>query len=102
MKRLLTNPYPKPPKRNIRMLSWGVGRQSTAAMVMSLHGDLPPLDGAIFCDLEAERKSTYENLRFYTAYAASMGLPVFILYPGNIMEDILIARTVRLDAVPLR
>ena len=86
----LNLPLPEYPKdRPLRMLSWGIGRQSTGLLVMSLHGILPPLDGAIFCDPGYERKASYDILHFYTAYAANFGLPVYRLYPGNIRDDIL-------------
>ena len=69
-----------------RVLSWGVGVQSTALAVMSALGDLDPLDLVITADTGWERAVTYESRDFYRAWLQARGLRVEIVNGGNIRD----------------
>lgn len=71
------SPTPKPRKFSplstplesplLRLLSLGVGLQSVTLAFMSEHGNLPPLDAAIFSDTGGEKRATYEYLEYLRA-----------------------------------
>lgn len=69
-----------------RVLSWGLGLQSTLLAVMSAKGDLPPLDLIINADLHFESSETYRIRDFYIEWLRSRGQNVVILDVGNIEE----------------
>ena len=46
----------------INILNLGAGVQSTALLLMSIKGELPKLDYAIFSDTGWEPKKVYDNL----------------------------------------
>ncbi|KKN55324.1 hypothetical protein LCGC14_0583140, partial [marine sediment metagenome] len=46
-------------KPHLRILSLGAGVQSTAVLLMSCQGVLPPLDAAVFADTGWEPKAVY-------------------------------------------
>ena len=71
----------------LRVLSWGVGVQSTALAVMSALGDLDPLDAVITADTGWERHATYEARDFYAAWLRGRGVRVEIVSAGNIRQD---------------
>lgn len=71
----------------IRVLSLGAGVQSTTVLLMSLYGELPPLDYAIFADTGWEPAAVYDHLARVEETAASVGLPVHRVRAGNIRED---------------
>lgn len=65
------------PKTPLRILSLGAGVQSTTVLLMSLAGELPPLDGAIFADTGWEPAAVYDHLTKLEKVAADGGLPVY-------------------------
>ena len=71
-----------------RILSWGMGTQSTALAVMSALGDfsLPKLDYVIAADTGWERKATYEIQRFYRPWLEERDIQVEIVSIGNIRK----------------
>lgn len=71
----------------LRVLSLGAGVQSTCVLLMSLCGDLPPLDTAIFADTGWEPAAVYEHLAKLEAFAASHGLDIRRVTAGNIRTD---------------
>ena len=71
----------------IRVLSLGAGVQSTALLLMSLYGDLPPIDVAIFADTGWEPKAVYEHLLKLETEAALHGVEVRKVTAGNIHDD---------------
>jgi hypothetical protein len=48
----------------LRVLSLGVGLQSVTLALMSVTGELPMLDAAIFSDTGREKRATYEYLDY--------------------------------------
>lgn len=58
------------------VLALGAGVQSTAVLLMSIHGDLPPLDFAVFSDTGSEPASVYRHLEWLEAEATSAGVEI--------------------------
>lgn len=74
----------------LRLLSLGVGVQSTALLILAARGDLEPLDGAIFSDTGWERRRVYAHLdRLEREVAAPAGIPIHRVSLGNIRADAL-------------
>ena len=65
---------PSPP--TLRLLSLGAGVQSTTLLLMSLCGELPKLDAAIFADTGWEPARVYEHLERITAEAERGGVRI--------------------------
>lgn len=70
-----------------RVLSWGVGVQSTTLAVMSALGDLEPLDAVIAADTGWERQQTYEALGFYAEWLGARGVRVVAVRAGDIRRQ---------------
>ena len=62
-----------------QIASLGGGVASTAMILMSLHGDLDPLDYILFADTGAERGTTLATVRKLQAYAAAFDVPLHIV-----------------------
>lgn len=75
----------------MNVLSLGAGVQSTTVLLMSLEGELPPLDAAIFADTGWEPAEVYGHLWRLAARCADAGVPLFVVSQGNIREDALAA-----------
>jgi hypothetical protein len=71
----------------LRVLSWGGGQDSTTALLMSQHGELPRLDAAIFADTGYEPQAVYETLEWVTA---AVTIPIYRVSAGRLGEDILV------------
>ena len=56
--------------------SLGGGLQSSTQLMMSLLGDLPKIDVAIFADTGWERQDTYKNVEMLRDFAEDYGVPV--------------------------
>lgn len=65
----------------LRVLSWGGGQDSTTALLMSAHGELPRLDATIFSDTQNEPRAVYETLEWVTA---AVGIPIYRVSVGNL------------------
>jgi len=70
----------------MKILSWGIGVQSTTLAVMSALGYLPKLDAVIASDLHWERAITYEMRDFYTKFLEAHGVPVYVIDGGDIQQ----------------
>lgn len=70
----------------LRVLSLGAGVQSTAVLLMSLHGELPALDAAIFADTGWEPKAVYEHLGRVREACSGAGIPLHVVSSGNIRD----------------
>lgn len=70
------------------VISLGAGVQSTAMMLMSLHGEIPKADCAIFADTGAEPEMVYEHLGLLKKIAKDFNFPLHVVDNGNIEEDI--------------
>jgi hypothetical protein len=79
----------RPQVTPLRILSLGAGVQSSTVLLMSLAGELPHLDAAIFADTGWEPAAVYAHLERLEAAAAEHGLPVYRVGKGNIRNDTL-------------
>lgn len=72
----------------IRVLSLGAGVQSTTLALMAAHGEITPIDYAIFADTQSEPRAVYDHL----ARLMSPGVlpfPVQIVTRGSLRQEIL-------------
>jgi hypothetical protein len=84
----------------LRVLSLGAGVQSSTVLLMSLAGDLPPLDAAVFADTGWEPRAVYAHLARLEAVAKAGRLPIFRVRKGNLRADALNPRH-RFASMPL-
>lgn len=73
----------------LRILSLGAGVQSTTVLRMSIAGELPPLDHAIFVDTGWEPSAVYGHLVTLQGECARARLPLHIVRAGDIRSDAL-------------
>lgn len=73
----------------VRILSLGAGVQSTTVLLMSIAGDLPPIEHAIFADTGWEPKAVYRHLRRLEEFALAAGVKVHRVSAGNLRADAL-------------
>jgi|SRR5215213_11152931 len=84
----------------LRVLSLGAGVQSSTLLLMSLAGELPRLEAAVFADTGWEPRAVYEHLDRLQAAAAAAGLPIYRVSAGNLRTDAL-DPTHRFASMPL-
>jgi hypothetical protein len=73
----------------ITILNLGAGVQSTTVALMAVHGELPPIDHAIFADTQWEPAAVYAHLGWLTGIMQSAGFRVHRITAGNIREDMI-------------
>ena len=74
----------------MKVISLGMGVQSTALYLMSCNGDLPRADYAVFADPGAEHKNTYDMLKWLIDWAdKNDGIPIIVNKENNLLRDIL-------------
>ena len=73
----------------IEVLSLGAGVQSSAVLLMSIHGELPKLDHAIFADTGWEPIAVYRHLEWLQGKAEEAGIALHVVRQGNIKQDAL-------------
>ena len=61
----------------MNLLSLDAGVQATTLLLMSLHGDLPALDGVIFADTGWEPAAVYAHLDTLQAACENAGQPFY-------------------------
>lgn len=66
----------------------GAGIQSTTISLLAKHGEIPPIDHAIFADTGAEPKNTYRHLAHLETI---LPFPVHHVASGNLTEEIMSA-----------
>lgn len=71
----------------LRVLSLGAGVQSSTVLLMSIRGDLPKIDAAIFADTGWEPKVVYKHLAWLETQAEEAGIPIHRVTAGNIRDD---------------
>lgn len=71
----------------MRILSWGLGLQSTLLLEMSARGQLPKLDAAIFADTGYEHDHSHDVFKFYTPRAEKAGIRVIKIGGQDIYQD---------------
>jgi len=77
----------------LKILSLGAGVQSTTLLLMSLKGELPKLDHAIFADTGLEPKAVYEHLERLKVECKKAGLPLHVVNNGDLRADNIAAKT---------
>ncbi len=73
----------------LELLSLGAGVQSTTIWRMSLHGELPRLDGAIFADTWWEPRAVYAHLKILRQEAIDHGVPLHIVSAGDLRAHVM-------------
>lgn len=74
----------------MKIISLGLGVQSTALYYMSSLGELPRVDFAIFVDLGREKRKTYDYLEFLLNWQLeNNGLPIAVVQRKNLFKDLL-------------
>ena len=74
----------QPSVKPLRVLSLGAGVQSTVVLLMSIEGELPPLDAAIFADTGWEPAAVYRHLDYLAERCAAVDLPLYRVGTGDI------------------
>jgi hypothetical protein len=78
-----TSPQP------LRVLSLGAGVQSSTVLLMSVAGELPRLEAAIFADTGWEPRPVYQHLAKVQAAAEAAGIAVYRVSKGHLRRDAL-------------
>ena len=71
----------------IDVLNLGAGVQSSTVLLMSLEGELPKIDHAIFADTGWEPAAVYQQLDWLQKKAEASGVKVWRVSKGNIKAD---------------
>jgi hypothetical protein len=79
-------------KESLKILSLGVGVQSSTVFLMSCYGELEKLDCAIFADTGWETKEVYEWFKFLKSEGDKHGIKIHTVSSGNIRDDALISQ----------
>ena len=80
-------------KYPIRVLSLGAGVQSTALLLMMIHGEIEKADAVIFADTGWEPKAVYTHLLKLQTLMAENDIPFYIVTAGNIRQDFIDSET---------
>ena len=67
----------------LNVLSLGAGVQSSTLLLMSLNGDMPPLDYVIFADTGWEPRAVYDHLEKLKTECLKADLPLIIVRNKN-------------------
>ena len=74
----------------MKIISLGLGVQSTALYYMSSLGELPRCDYAIFADLGREKKKTIAYLKYLQQWQKeNNGIPIIVIQKKNLYTDLL-------------
>lgn len=74
----------------MKIISLGLGVQSTALYYMSSIGELPRVDYAIFADLGKEKKKTIQYLKYLQGWQIkNNGIPIIVIRKKNLYKDLL-------------
>ena len=84
----------------MRLLSLGLGTQSSALALMSAAGDLPKLDGIIFADTQGELPESYAYLDYLRSVVEPAGIPLHVVSAGNLEQDLLIDHAISRNPTP--
>jgi len=77
----------------LRILSLGAGVQSTAVLLMMVHGEIPKADHVIFSDTGWEPKAVYKHLEKLEVIMAENDIPFHKVSFGNIRQDFIESET---------
>lgn len=73
----------------LEVLNLGAGVQSSTVLLMSVHGELPHINHAIFADTRWEPQAVYRWLEWLTPIAKNAGIRVHHVTKGDIRSDML-------------
>ena len=73
--------------RLIKVISLGGGLQSTALLLLSLHGVIERADCAVFADTGWERQATYDNVAMLKEYAKQFDFPIYTVKGYTSVRD---------------
>lgn len=74
----------------MKIISLGLGVQSTAMYYMSSMGELPLCDYAIFVDTGREKKKTLQYLKYLKGWQKeNEGIPIIVVRKKNLYKDLL-------------
>lgn len=77
-------------KANYKVISLGLGQQSTAMYLMSSVGFIERADFAVFADPKSESKATYKHLKWLKAWSrANNGIPILVTGQKSLYKDLL-------------
>jgi hypothetical protein len=85
----------------MKIISLGAGVQSTALVLMSIHGDLERADRAIFSDTGWEPKEVYNHLDRLIEYSKKNNFEIEVVSNGNIRNDAINEDGHRFASMPL-
>ncbi len=74
--------------RPLRILSLGAGVQSTTLALMAAHGEIDPVDVAIFSDTQSEPQSVYDHLARLMAPGV-LPFKVVIVSKGSLRQELI-------------
>ena len=75
----------------MQVLSLGAGVQSTAMLLMAMHGEIEPKpDCAIFADTQAEPNGVYAHMHWL--HHTVRGIPIYTVTHGNLEQAVLDSR----------
>ena len=77
--------------KKYRVLNLGAGVQSTVVALMIHNGKIPPVDCAIFADVQEEPKAVYDHLKWLIAEVAP-SFPVLVRTAGRLGDAITTGR----------
>jgi hypothetical protein len=69
--------------------------ESTALLLMSIRGELPRIDHAIFADTQYEPPAVYSHLEWLKVEAARAKIPLHIVTAGDLRKDAIEFRSMR-------
>lgn len=70
----------------LRVASFGIGVQSTTMLLMSMHGELPPIDVALTADTKGETLAVYEHLRWMKSPNLGLPFPIEEVTAGSLTD----------------
>lgn len=73
---------------SLRILSLGAGVQSTTLALMVAHGELAPIDCAIFSDTQSEPKAVYDHLARLIVPGV-LPFPVHVISKGSLRQELI-------------
>jgi hypothetical protein len=69
-----------------KILSLGAGIQSSTLLLMSVRGEIPKIDCAIFADTGWEPQEVYDHLEWLRPISEAGGIPIQVVNNGGIKE----------------
>jgi hypothetical protein len=94
-----------PCKLNYKIISLGLGQQSTTLYLMSSMGEIERADFAIFSDPGSEGSATYKHLKWLKRWTKrNKGIPILVVGKKSLYQDLIQATKItgkRFASIPL-